>query len=207
MYENRKFVLGTVIVVLAIMFFGAVVKDKIPGKKNQPSVTPEVKQLKAQDDYAGWTLFRNGYALPIPSDWKNTSDTGGTAILEPGEAVGSIKEISVTVLPDAKAPQGQQFTTQKELEEWSAVKGEVQGDVQKPKNISLDGEPGVMLVDKTSEENKWVAMAWARKGSANVLIRFTGSGTYGKQDMKAVDYIVSHFTFTPTPSSGKNDKE
>lgn len=207
MYENRKFVLGTVVIVLALMFFGAFVKDMIPGKKTQPSVTPEVKQMKVQDKYADWTLFRNGYALPIPSDWKNTSDTGGTAVLEPGEAVGTIKKISVTVLSDAKAPQGQQFTTQKELNEWSAVKGEVQGDVQKPKNISLDGEPGVMLVDKTGEADKWVAMAWARKDNVNILIRFTGSGIYGEQDMKAVDYIVSHFTFTPPPSSGKNDKE
>jgi hypothetical protein len=138
---------------------------------------------------------------------ENTSDVGGVAVLEPGEAVGGLEEISVTILSDKKAPQGQQFTTQKELDEWSAVSGQVQGDIQKTKNIIMDGSPGVMMVDTTSETNKWLAMAWVRKDNINVQLRFTGNGTYGDADMKAVEYIVSQFTFTAPQTTGSKGKE
>ncbi len=207
----RKFVLFGVIVFLVGMFGVTIMRDwprltGQMGKRASPAAIPKVTPDATKADYSNWTLFRNGYALPVPPKWKNTSDLGGVAVLEPGEIVGSLDEISVTILSDKKA-QGQQFTTQKELDEWSAVSGQVQGDIQKTKNIVMDGSPGVMIVDTTSEANKWLAMAWTRKDNINVQLRFTGNGTYEDEDIKAVDYIVSHFTFTAPQTSGSKGKE
>jgi len=207
----RKFVLFGVIVFLVGIFGVTIIRDwpRLTGQKTSnaiPTAIPKVTPDETQADYSNWTLFRNGYALPVPPKWQNTSDLGGVAVLEPGETVGSLDEISVTILSDKKS-QGQQFTTQKELDEWSAVSGQVQGDIQKTKNIVMDGSPGVMIVDTTSEANKWLAMAWTRKDNINVQLRFTGNGTYENEDMKVVDYIVSHFTFTAPQTSGSKGKE
>lgn len=207
----RKFVLFGVIVFLVGIFGVTIIRDwpRLTGQKassTSPTAIPNVTPNETLADYSNWTLFRNGYAMPVPPKWKNTSDLGGVAVLEPGERVGSLDEISVTILSDKKA-QGQQFSTQKELDEWSAVSGQVQGDIQKTKNIVMDGSPGVMIVDTTSEANKWLAMAWTRKDNINVQLRFVGNGTYEDEDMKAVDYIVSHFTFTAPQTSEGKDKE
>lgn len=139
MKDKRVLLLVSTIVILTLMFFTAFVRDRQRNKKLTPSETTESKPVDAIiDEYADWTLFRNGYALPVPPKWKNTSDRGGTAVLEPGETVGNIQKISITVLSDEKATAGQRFTTQKELNDWSAIKGEVGGSIQKPKNIILD---------------------------------------------------------------------
>lgn len=211
MKDSRKLLLFGTIIFLLGMFFVTILRDwpRLTGQiKNSvtPAATPQSITDETQTVYTNWKLFRNGYALPVPPEWKNTSDKGGVAILEPGEKTGSLQEISVSILSDKNAPQGQQFTTQKELDEWSAVSGQVQGDIQKTKNVIMDGSPGVMIVDTTSETNKWTAMAWTRKDNINVQLRFTGSGKYEVQDMKVVDYIVSRFTFTAPPMTGSKEK-
>lgn len=206
MNDKRKLLFALTIVILVLMFGVVFIRESMKNKSSSSDALV-VQPAKTQDDYANWSLFRNGYALPVPPEWKNTSDNGGVAILEPGKAIGSMQEISIAILSDKNAPQGQQFTTQKELDEWSAVNGKVQGDIQKLKNITMDETPGVMLIDTTGEKNKWVVMAWTRKDNVNIQIRFTGSGTYGDQDKKAVDYIISHFTLTAPPMTGKEGKE
>lgn len=205
MNDWRKVLLVSTIALLVLMFASAFIRQSLKSKTVVASPAPQASVV-IQDDYSGWTLFRNGYAFPVPPKWKNTSDTGGVAILEPGDKIGSLEQISMRVLSDKKAPAGQQFTGQQELEQWATVSGQVQGDVQKTKNVSLDGAPGVMLVDTTGEVGKWVAMAWARRDSINFQLRFTGSGTYTDQDKKTVDYIISHFTFTPPPFDDKQEK-
>ena len=211
MKDSHKLLLLGTIIFLFGMLFVTILRDwpRLTGQiKTGVSPTPPTPTVEnKQAEHADWSLFRNGYALPLPPKWKNTSDTGGVAVLEPGEMIGSLEEISIMIVSDKKAPQGQQFTTQRELDEWSAVSGQVQGDIQKTKNIFVDGNPGVMLVDVTGETNKWVAMAWTRKENVNVQIRFTGRGTYTDKDMETVDYIVTHFTFTAPPMSGKEEKE
>jgi len=204
MQDKRKLLLAGSIIFVVVMFAQAFIRDTFKSKTVTPSKNTPTQQVV--DDYANWGLFRNGYALPVPPKWQNTSDTGGVAILEPGEQVGSLNQISIMVLSDKNAPQGQQFTTQKELDEWTAVSGPVQGDVQKTNNITLGGSPGVMFLDTTGEKDAWLAMAWTRKDGINVQIRFTGTGEYTDLDAKTVDYIVSNFTFTPPPITGKEGK-
>ncbi len=207
MKDPRKIVLVSTIIILIVMFATTFIRESLKKRNVQPVDTSNTQPTVMRDDYSDWTLFRNGYAFPLPADWKNTSDTGGTAVLEPGQPIGSIENISVTVLSDKKAPEGQRFTTQKELDEWSAVTGEVQGTIQKPKNITLDGEQGVMLFDTTKGEDKWLSIIWARKDSINIYLTFRGNRTYGDADEKAIDYIVSHFTFTPPAMTGDEGKK
>ncbi len=210
MRDPRKILLAATVIILVLAFGITYIRQAMKPKTATPLASPspiiENKTSPAPDEYSNWKLFRNGYAFPIPPKWKNTSDKNGVAILEPGDPIGSLQQISITILSDKKAPQGQQFTTQTELDQWSAVSGPLQGDVQKTKNITLDGSPGVMLVDTTGEKDKWLAMAWVRKDNINVQLRFTGNGTYSEQDMKTVDYIISHFTFTPPAMTGKEGK-
>ena len=212
MNDPRKWLLFGAIIFLVGMFTVTIMRDwpRLTGQTESianPTPAVSVASSKAQADYSNWTLFRNGYALPLPPKWKNTSDVGGVAMLEAGEVVGSLDQIAVTILSDKKAPQGQQFTTHKELDAWAAVSGPAQGNVQKTKNIVLDGSPGVMIVDTASEANKWFAMAWARKDAINVQLRFSGNGVYGDAEMNAVDYIVSRFTFTAPEVSGSKATE
>ncbi len=99
MQDPRKILLVTTIVGLALMFGYAYIRDT---RRTATVTAPDASSEKqVVSPYADWTLFRNGYTLPLPPDWKNTSDTGGTAVLEPGTPVGSIVKLSVTRLSDA----------------------------------------------------------------------------------------------------------
>lgn len=212
MQDPRKWLLFGAIVFVVGMFTVTIMRDwsRLTGQTASianPTPVLSAAPSKTQVDFSNWTLFRNGYALPVPSKWKNTSDVGGVAVLEAGELVGSLDQITVTILSDKKAPQGQQFTTQKELDEWTAVNGLVQGNLQKTKNIVMDRSSGVLIVDTTSEPNKWFVMAWTRKDSINVQLRFMGNGTYTDTEMQAVDYIVSHFTFTAPEATDSKDAD
>jgi hypothetical protein len=172
-----------------------------PAMSSQPQFTP------SPDPYVGWTVFRNGYALPVPPKWKNTSDLNGTAVLEPGEKLAGIIKISVTILSDKKATAGQRFTTQKEFDQWYAVSTQVQGNIQKLKNVNLDVEKAVVLFDTTQGTNHWQTIIWSRKEERNIYLTFTGTDEYGVDDATAIDYITSHFTFTPPAMTEKEGKE
>lgn len=211
--QSKQIGLITIVSILAVICVAILIfnlrKNKIPAASVSPSPSaltmPSITVTPVE--YADWSLFRNGYALPLPPAWKNTSDRAGTAVLEPGKPIGSIQKISVTVLSDAKAPQGQRFTTQKELDNWLAVSGEVQGPIQKIKNNTLDKESGVILFDNSKGENNWLTISWARKNNTNIYLTFVGNEKYGDLDQKAIDYIVSGFRFTPPPMGGNEEKK
>jgi len=209
MKDMRVIVLVGAICILIGMFGITIMRDwpRLTGKQQLESPTAKPTAVPTVSLYSDWKLFRNGYAFPLPPDWNNTSDNGGTAVLEPGQTLGSITKISVTILSDAKAPQGQQFTTQTEFNQWYAVSGQVQGTMQKPANMSLDGEKAVMLMDTKGATKSWVGIVWARKDNINIYITFNGSGEYSNTDENAINYIVSKFMFTPPPSAGAKSKE
>ncbi|HYD35196.1 MAG TPA: hypothetical protein VD999_03970 [Vitreimonas sp.] len=190
----------------------------VPQASLAPSINPIVPVFESPSptpsgtpatplDYTTWKLFRNGYALPLPPNWKNTSDSNGRAVFHPGDKVGSLTEISVTVLSDAKAPQGQQFTTQAEFDQWSAVQGDVQGAIQKIDNVTVDGQPGLMLLDTRGGEDQWLVIVWVRKDKNNLYLTFKGNQKYDVADASAIDYIVSKFTFTAPPMTGLEGKQ
>ena len=203
MKDPRKVLLSTTIIGLALMFGITYLRDPrrtaVAPAGDQISVSPSPVSLS----YADWTLFSNGYALPIPPDWKNTSDTGGTAVLEPGTKIGTIQKISITRLSDAKAPAGQQFTTQKEFDEWSAVEGEVQGPIQKIANLTVDSTPGLELSDIREDEGQWTVIVWVRKDNINLYLTFLGTEKITPDDTTAINRIASEFTFVAPPSTGK----
>lgn len=203
MKDPRKVLLLTTIIGLALMFGITYLRETgstaLAPSGDQISASPSPVSL----NYAEWGLFRNGYALPIPPDWKNTSDTGGTAVFEPGTKVGNIKKISVTRLSDAKVPPGQQFTTQKEFEEWSAVEGEVQGPIQKIANITVDSTPGLELSDIREDEGQWTVIVWVRKDNINLYLTFLGNEKITPDDNSAMTHIASEFAFVAPPSTGK----
>lgn len=157
-------------------------------------------------EFADWTYFRNGYALPVPPGWKNTSTAGGRAVLVPGsanaEAADRMKEMSLTVLSDASAPQGQQFTTQREFDDWRQVEGEVRGAIQKLANTTLDGVPAVELLDTGGTEADWTIIVWARKDGRNVYLTVKGMAGFDIRDAAAVEYMVNNFKFSAPPSTG-----
>lgn len=190
--------------VTALTLYTAKNRDKviIPGK-GTPTIS--VRPTISDRDYSKWTLFRNGYAFPLPPGWKNTSDTGGTAVLEAGSSsegkIGSIYKITVTVLSDEKAT-GQRFTTQREFEEWSKVEGEVQGPIQRIDNRTVDGEKAIELLDVSGGENEWMIITWVRKDNKNVYINFKGNKKYERADAAAIDHILSNFTFTTPQITG-----
>lgn len=199
--------------VTAFTFYTAKNKNKviIPERLNQTTdksvnnipITP----TPSQPNYSDWTLFRNGYSLPLPPEWKNTSDRGGTAILEVGDSpeskIGNIQQISITVLSDAKST-GQRFTTQREFDDWSKVEGEVQGSIQKLDNLTIDNEKAIELLDESGGENEWMIITWIRKDNRNIYINFKGNQKYDTDDAVATDYILSNFKFTsPSITSSK----
>ena len=209
MKDSRVIVRVGAICLLSGMFGVTIMRDwsRLTGKQKPEGVVVQPTVALTASTYDDWMLFRNGYAFPLPPDWKNTSDKGGTAVLEPGRTLGSITKISVTILSDAKAPQGQQFTTQTEFDQWYAVSGLVQGPMQKPTNMMLDGVKAVMLMDTKGATENWVGIIWARKDNINIYITFNGSGEYSNADENAINYIVSHFMFTPPPSTSGKSKE
>lgn len=208
MKDPRKIILITTIVVLALMFGITLVKESIKNSfKNRPTSNSAIP-AKAQNKYESWRLFRNGYAFPIPPEWKNSSDRGGTAVLEPRNVstneLKNIQRISITVLSDKKAT-GQRFTTEREFEDWSAVTGEVQGAIQKLEDITIDGEKAMTLIDK-SIDNKWKIIVWIRKDQTNLYLNFDGRGEYDTEAIEAVGYITSHFSFVAPAMTGKEGK-
>lgn len=209
MKDPRKVVLVSVIIVLALMFGVAFLKESFRNKNKKISPSISVSPTKVQNKYKDWNLFRNGYALLIPSDWKNSSDVGGTAILEPSDPLNNelknINKISITVLSDKKAT-GQRFTTEKEFFEWSAVVGEVQGKIQKLDNLTVGGEKAIMLIDASGGDNEWKIIVWVRKDNINLYINFDGQGKYNKADAEVINYITSQFNFVAPPMTGKEGK-
>ena len=199
MKDQRKIVLISAIVILALMFGVTFLKETFRDKNKKISPPISVSPTKVENKYEGWTLFRNGYAFPLPTDWINSSDTGGTAVLEPRDPLknelNNIKKISVTVLSDKKST-GQRFTTEKELVEWSAVAGEVQGKIQKLDNLIVGGEKAIMLIDATGEDNEWKIIVWVRKDNINLYINFDGQGKYNAADAEVINYITSQFNLS-----------
>lgn len=206
--DPRKIVLVSTIAVLALMFGVAFLKDSI--KNNQKKLIPSnlSPTIKTINKYESWTLFRNGYAFPLPPNWTNTSDRGGTAVLEPRDPLinelKNIQKISTTVLSDKKAT-GQRFTTEREFTDWTAVTGEVQGSIQKLENITVDGEKAIKLIDR-SIDNKWKIIVWIRKDQINLYLNFDGEGKYNSAAIEAINYITSHFSFTAPAMTGKEGK-
>lgn len=209
MKDPRKVVLVSVIIVLALMFGVTFLKESFRNKNKKISPQISVSPTKVQNKYDDWVLFRNGYALPLPPDWKNSSDTGGTAVLEPRDPMANelknIQKISITVLSDEKAT-GQRFTTEKEFFEWSAINGEVQGKIQKLDNLTVSGEKAIMLIDVSGEDNVWKIIVWVRKDNINLYINFDGLGKYDEVDAEVINYITSQFNFVAPPMTGKEGK-
>lgn len=199
--KSLKVFLILMVLVAGLTIYTAKNEDKviIAEKSDQPAPTA------SGPDYSQWTLFRNGYALPLPPDWQNTSDTGGTAVLAVGDTpeskIGSIQQISVTVLSDEKAT-GQRFTTQTEFDDWSMVEGEVQGSIQKLENRTVDNEKAIELLDASGGENEWMIITWIRKDNRNIYINFEGNQKFEAQDVAAIDYILSNFKFVAPPMTG-----
>lgn len=195
---------------LAILLVVAFMLMRVPSSTKQTTSvstpSPKVQAIATADPYASWELFRNGYAFPLPADWKNTSDTNGTATFAPGTPIGSIDSLAVTVLSDKRAPQGKRFTTQPEFDQWYAVEGEVQGKIQKLQNLAVDGEKAVMISQKPADD-RWMVIVWARHEQVNLYITATGAGEYTVEDGKIVSYIAEHFVFTAPPSTGDDKKE
>ena len=209
MKDPRKIILLSTIVLLSVMFGFTFLKElyKKSQKKTVVSNVPTPTIMIA--DRADWTLFRNGYAFPLPPDWKNSSDRGGTAVLEPTDistnTLGTIQRISTTILSDKKAS-GQRFTTEREFGDWGAVKGEVQGKIQKLDDVTVDGEKALLLIDR-SVDNKWTIIVWTRREQMNFYINFGGVGKYGAAETETINYIISHFNFVAperTEKEGKN---
>ena len=209
MKDPRKIVLVSVIIILTLMFGVTFLKESFRNKNKKISPLISVSPTKAQKKYEDWTLFRNGYSLPIPSDWKNSSDVGVTAVLEPRDSIANelknIQKISITVLSDEKAT-GQRFTTEKEFFEWSAVVGEVQGKIQKLDNLSVNGEKAIMLIDVSGGDNEWKIIVWVRKDNMNLYINFDGLGKYNEADAEVINYITSQFNFVAPPMTGTEGK-
>ena len=192
--KKRFLIIGAILIAVAVFtVFLSRSKDKVIWQPESQQVE-QVQQLNTD-----WVIFRNGYSLPVPPGWKNTSDKGGRAVLVPGESeesrIGSISEISVTVVSDANSPKGQQFTTQKEFDDWLKVEGEVQGPVQKLDNIRLDNTEGIELLVIHDRDNSWNIIVWSRKEGSNLYINFKGNKEYSTEDAEAIDYIVSNFKF------------
>ncbi len=208
MKDPRKIVLVATIGILILLFGMAYLKEQL--SKRSPTILPTetVMPTKVVDPYQDWTLFRNGYAFPLPPEWKNSSDVGGVAVLEPTDpAVNTLKniqKISAIILSDKKAT-GQRFTTEKEFIEWMAVAGAVQGSVQKLENSIIDGEKAIMLIQRAESADTWKIIVWTRKDGVNVYLNFDGVGTYEGAEMQAIKYIIAHFTFTPPPTTGKKE--
>lgn len=209
MKDPRKIVLVATIVILTLLFGVTYLKEQLSTRSSAPLPSETVSPTKVVDTYEGWTLFRNGYAFPVPPEWKNSSDVGGVAVLEPTDpAVNTLKniqKISAIILSDKKAT-GQRFTTEKEFIEWTAVPGEVQGSVQKLENSVVDGEKAVMLIQRAASADTWKIIVWTRKDGVNVYLNFDGVGSYEASEMQAIKYIIAHFTFTPPPTTGKEEK-
>lgn len=208
MKDPRKVILVSTIVVLALMFSFTFIKEGIKSNQGKKPIPVSVLPTKAQNKYESWKLFRNGYAFPLPSDWKNSSDRGGTAVLEPRDLsmneLKNIQKISVTILSDKKAT-GQRFTTEREFTDWTAVTGEVQGTIQKLENITVDGEKAVVLMDR-SIDNEWKVIVWIRKDERNIYLNFDGKGEYDKDAIEMVGYITSRFSFKAPAMTGKEGK-
>lgn len=192
--------------VLALIAFFLIWKERSAKLSQTLSASPSPTPATASPiptSYDDWTLFRNGYALPLPPDWKNTSDLGGQAILEPGRKIGSITKIAVTVLSDKKVAEGQAFTSQKELDDWMAKPIEATGTMQKLANITIDGQKGVLLLDKSGGDALWTVINWVRKDETNLYISVYGTGKYSQEEAQAIEYMTQHFTFTAPPSTDK----
>lgn len=206
--DPRKVVLVSVVVVLALMFGVTFIKESIKNYLKKESTSNSVFPTKAQNKYENWRLFRNGYAFPLPSEWKNSSDIGGTAVLEPRDLstneLKNIQKISVTVLSDKKA-KGQRFTTEREFIDWTAVTGEVQGTIQKRENITIDGEKAIVLIDRLID-NKWKVIVWIRKDQTNLYLNFDGVEEYDAAAVETVGYITSRFSFVAPAMTGKEGK-
>lgn len=155
MKDPRKVVLVSAIVILALMFGVTFLKESLKNKDKKAPLSSEISPPIAINIYKDWTLFRNGYAFPLPPGWINSSDTGGHVVLEPKDTqvneLKNIKKISVTVLSDKKAS-GQRFTTEKEFTEWAAITGEVQGKIQKLNTVTLDKEKAIQLMDRSGKD-------------------------------------------------------
>lgn len=206
--DPRKIVLVSAIVVLAFMFGLTFVKQSVKNNQKQTSSTSSIPPTKTPNKYERWALFRNGYAFPLPSNWKNSSDKGGTAVLEPRDPLinelKNIQRISTTVLSDKKAT-GQRFTTEREFTDWTAITGEVQGTIQKLENITVDGEKAIKLIDR-SIDNKWKIIFWIRKDQINLYLNFDGEGKYDSAAEETISYITSHFSFIAPAMTGKEGK-
>lgn len=194
------------VIILGVLGLLVFMSKGVKAPYSSSSVSPSpTAAASAVSEFSDWTYFRNGYGVKIPPDWKNTSDTGGTAVLEPGRKVANFELVSVTILSDKKAT-GQRFTTQKEFDEWYALSGEVQGDIQKIDNTMVDGEKAIMLLDTTGGEDAWTVITWTRKDEVNLYLRVKGNKKYSKEDAAAIDYLVSSFRFEappPAPGEGK----
>lgn len=209
MKDPRKAVLISTIILLTLMFGLTFLKESFKNKTSKEIPSATVSPTIIKNKFENWTFFKNGYAFPLPSNWKNSSDTGGTAVLEPSDIseneLDNIKKISVTVLSYKKAT-GQRFTTQLEFDQWSAVTGEVQGKIQKLENLTIDGEKGIMLIDN-SVENKWKIIIWIRKDEINLYMNFDGEGKYNDKNIEVIKYITSHFSFIAPKANEKSGEK
>lgn len=209
MKDSRKIILVSTIVLLAVMFGFTFLKEAYKKSQKKSDVSYSPQPTKAFENRSDWTLFRNGYAFPLPPDWKNSSDRGGTAVLEPRDVLknrlSGIEKISITILSDAKAG-NKQFSTEREFTEWTAVKGEVQGTIQKLHNGEVDGQKSILVSDTSAGKEKWKIIVWVRKDLRNLYLIFDGVGTYGKSEAETITYITSNFTFVAPATAGKEGK-
>ena len=161
---------------------------------------------KVVDPYQDWTLFRNGYAFPLPPEWKNSSDVGGVAVLEPTDpAVNTLKniqKISAIILSD-KSHRTTLYHRER-IYRVDGCRGAVQGSYKNWKIVLLT-EKAIMLIQRAESADTWKIIVWTRKDGVNVYLNFDGVGTYEGAEMQAIKYIIAHFTFTPPPTTGKKE--
>lgn len=208
MIKNAPVLLVVGLVVI-VGLFALVLRSPKPAVAPAPTVSPSpVSSTETKTvGYDEWKLFRNGYAFPLPPEWKNTSDTNGTATFAPGQEVGNIHSIAVTRLSDKKAPQGQKFTTQAELDDWYGGKLSEVGNLKKIKTLMIDGEKAVMIADTSGGKERWMVIIWARHENMNLYFTANGLGEYTLDDENAITYMVEHFLYTAPPSTGDDKKE
>lgn len=167
--------------------------DKLPTPVFSPSPTP----------FSNWQTYQNnkrGFRLLVPPNWE-IEEIIGRAIFTPKQNdLGSLQEITVTILDNP--PADQPLTTQKEFENWlnsSEKAAPEKGRLYKLDNLVVAGYQSVTLADTgglgDQDSNDWSLVTWFRKDKENYYINAKGNRKLGEADIAAYNYLLNSMQF------------